>query len=228
MVTKGHQVGAFRTWHAHFSHLCDFSRVGESTRFFVACVAVRKSPYSRSWPIWTPSGRTWWSWRRASSPASALKTRCGDRHHTSYLVCLYIRCHVPILCFSLCRKWGASWSNSKTDCRWEKMKSAKTSVCSGQTITTCLLLFLYRRRVWRSEQKPSWTSTWRAAGSLTWCVLPGSLTRWRICFLLLLWSQKYSQIYSVLTSWLSSHTFVWVIKVATMLVMLQTAHSGPL
>lgn len=161
------------------------------------------------------------------SEFASLRSENTVRRASSHLVCLYIRCHVLILCCSLCRKWSASWSNSKTDCRWEKTKSAHMLVRSGQTITTCVLLF-YRRRVWRSEQKPSWTSTWRAAGSLTWCVLPGSLTRWRICFLLLLWSQKYSQIYSVLKSWLSSHTFVWVIKVATMLVMLLTAHSRPL
>lgn len=38
-------------------------------------VAVRKSRCSRSWLTWTPSGRTWWSWRRASSPTFDLKTR---------------------------------------------------------------------------------------------------------------------------------------------------------
>lgn len=47
------------------------------------CVTFRRLQCSRSWLTWTPSGRTWWSWRRASSPTCALKTPYDD---TLYII----------------------------------------------------------------------------------------------------------------------------------------------
>lgn len=51
----------------------------------------RRSQCSRLWLIWTPSGRTWWSWRRATSPTCDPRTRYANTHTNVYLCLLQIK-----------------------------------------------------------------------------------------------------------------------------------------
>ena len=55
-------------------------------------------------------------------------------------------------------------------CFNKHMKPLKKLVHDESAAACWWCLCLFRRRRWESEQKPNWTSTWRAAGSLTWCV----------------------------------------------------------